>query len=647
MCSTGGVRWDEQRVDRDEPALLGLSGLIRSVRSPEFAGVVFHEVRAKSVLNRVPGGSPMPFNWTVNPYRGCTHGCVYCLAGETPILLADGGTKPLARLEVGDDIIGTGVVGGERRYVRTKVLAHWRTTKRAYRITLHDGTEIVASGDHRFLAADGWRHVVGTMRPHLTVGTELVGTGKFSLPPEESEGYQRGYLCGMVQGGGTQGFRVALAGAEGIDRTERYRSELGTSAEPDGLPLAPGLDWHKGLLAGIFDARGSVRDGVPRIFTRDARLLDAICLALKELDFDHHVTEDRRAVVLTADLAERLRFRQTVDPATASRLAVDGELVPAARLTVTSIERLDSRHLYDITTGTGDFVADGVVSHNCFARNTHTYLDLDAGHDFDSQVVVKVNAPEVLRARLSSPRWTREHVAMGTNTDPYQRAEGRYRLMPGIIQALADSGTPFSILTKGTTLSRDIPLLVAASKRVPVGLGVSIALLDKEIHRTLEPGTPTPQARLELVRRITDAGLPCGVFIAPVLPGLTDSAEQLDDLLGAVAAAGASGVTVLALHLRPGAREWFARWLKREHPSLVPGYRQLYGNGSYADRRYRRRLAALVEPLVRKHGLAPEVARDATGVPGADQDATWPAGALPVDAVAPAHRVDQEQLTLL
>ena len=648
MCSTGGVRWDEQRVDRDEPALLGLSGLIRSVRSPEFAGVVFHEVRAKSVLNRVPGGSPMPFSWTINPYRGCTHGCVYCLDGQTPVLLADGGTKPLARLTEGDDIVGTSVVGGERRYVRTKVLAHWRTTKRAYRITLHDGAEITASGDHRFLASDGWRHVTGAMRPHLTVGTELVGTGKFALPPEETEGYQRGYLCGMVQGGGTQGFRVALAGAEGIDRTERYRSELGTSAVPDELPLAPGIDWHKGLLAGIFDARGSVRDGVPRIFTRDARLLDAICLALKELDFDHQVSEDRRSVLLTADLAERLRFRQTVDPATAGRLALDGELVPAARLTVTKIERLDTRPLYDITTGTGDFVADGVVSHNCFARNTHTYLDLDAGHDFDSQVVVKVNAAELLRTRLSSARWSREHVAMGTNTDPYQRAEGRYQLMPGIIRALADSGTPFSILTKGTTMSRDIPLLVEASKRVPVGLGVSIALLDKEVHRTLEPGTPTPQARLELVRRITDAGLPCGVFIAPVLPGLTDSRQQLDDLLGAIAEAGATGVTVLALHLRPGAKEWFAQWLKREHPELVPGYRQLYGNGSYVDRGYRHRLAALVEPLVRKHDLAPKVARDApSGVPGADQDATWPAGALPVDAVAPAHRVDQEQLTLL
>jgi DNA repair photolyase len=125
----------------------------------------------------------------------------------------------------------------------------------------------------------------------------------------------------------------------------------------------------------------------------------------------------------------------------------------------------------------------------CFARNTHTCLDMDAGRDFDSQVVVKVNAAEVLAGQLRSKRWGREHVAMGTNTDPYQRAEGRYELMPGIIEALADSGTPLSILTKGTLLSRDIPLLVEAAKSVPVGVGVSLALLDRELQQSLEPGT--------------------------------------------------------------------------------------------------------------------------------------------------------------
>jgi DNA repair photolyase len=239
----------------------------------------------------------------------------------------------------------------------------------------------------------------------------------------------------------------------------------------------------------------------------------------------------------------------------------------------------------------------------CFARNTHTYLDFDAGKDFDTQVVVKINAPEVLAAQLRKPGWTREHVAMGTNTDPYQRAEGRYRLMPGIIRALAGSGTPFSILTKGTLLKRDLPLLRSVAGEVDVGLGVSIAVLDGELHRSVEPGTPGPQARLDLVRRVREAGLPCGVMIAPVLPGLTDSPEDLDALLAAVAEAGATSATVLPLHLRPGAREWYAQWLAETHPGLVPRYQELYGRGSYADGRYRRLLAARVAPLVRRHGF--------------------------------------------
>ena len=192
--------------------------------------------------------------------------------------------------------------------------------------------------------------------------------------------------------------------------------------------------------------------------------------------------------------------------------------------------------------------------HYCFARGTHQYLDLDAGKDFDSQVVVKVNVDQVLRAELARPAWKREPVALGTNTDPYQRAEGRYRLMPGIIGALADSGTPFSILTKGTLLRRDLPLLVDAAQRVELGLGVSLAVLDEELQQSVEPGTPTPRARLDLVRAVREAGLPCGVMVAPVLPWLTDSTDHLRRLLDAIADAGATGVTVIPLHLRPGAR---------------------------------------------------------------------------------------------
>ena len=273
-------------------------------------------------------------------------------------------------------------------------------------------------------------------------------------------------------------------------------------------------------------------------------------------------------------------------------------------LEVVSVEALGTEMpMFDITTGTGDFVAEGVVSHNCFARNTHTYLDLDAGADFDSQIVVKVNVARVLERELRSARWAREPVAMGTNTDPYQRAEGRYRLMPGVIGALARSGTPFSLLTKGTVLTRDLPEITAAAADVPVGLGVSIALLDRDLQSRLEPGTPSPAARLDLVRRITDAGLSCGVMVAPVLPMLTDSVEALDALLARLAAAGATGASVLALHLRPGTREWFLAWLAREHPTLVEPYARLYRRGAYVDPEYRRALRARVAPLLRRHGL--------------------------------------------
>jgi DNA repair photolyase len=216
----------------------------------------------------------------------------------------------------------------------------------------------------------------------------------------------------------------------------------------------------------------------------------------------------------------------------------------------------------------------------CFARATHTYLDLDAGHDFDSQIVVKINIAEVLARELTRPGWSREPVAMGTNTDPYQRAEGRYRLMPGVITALAGRRTPLSILTKGTMISRDLPLLSEAATAVPVQVAISLALLDPKLHAVLEPGTPTPRARLELVRRIRAAGLPCGVLIAPILPLLTDSSDDLERLVTELGAAGATSISGLPLRLMTGAREWFFAWLEREHPELVGVYRQLYAGGA-------------------------------------------------------------------
>ena len=239
----------------------------------------------------------------------------------------------------------------------------------------------------------------------------------------------------------------------------------------------------------------------------------------------------------------------------------------------------------------------------CFARNTHTYLDLDAGRDFDSQIVVKVNVAEVLAKELARPSWGRHPVALGTNTDPYQRAEGRYRLLPGIIAALAAHDTPLSILTKGTLLRRDLPLLRAAAERVPVDLAMTIAVHDPELQRSVEPGAPTTEARLATVAAARDAGFAPAVFLMPVLPYLTDSRAHLDRALAAVAEAGAASVAYSALHLRPGAREWYFGWLERTHPDLVERYRAMYRGSAYAPKDYRRWLAERIRPLLRAHGL--------------------------------------------
>lgn len=240
----------------------------------------------------------------------------------------------------------------------------------------------------------------------------------------------------------------------------------------------------------------------------------------------------------------------------------------------------------------------------CFARGTHEYLDLDGGGDFDSQIVVKTNVVEVLQRELRRGSWQRETVALGTNTDPYQRAEGRYKLMPGIIRALADAGTPISILTKGTLIRRDIPLLREAATQVPIDVQMSIAMYDDALQHSIEPGTPSTQARLDTVRALADAGFQVGVFVMPVLPHLTDSIQHLDDALRRIKQAGAEYAIYGALHLRPGVKPWFLQWLEREHPELLSSYRGLYpGAAAEAPKGYRQWLAKRVRPLIRAHGL--------------------------------------------
>jgi DNA repair photolyase len=651
------MRWDGIRVaggGPGAPALFERDAVARTFDTPGFRGMTFFEVHARSVINRVPEASRMPFRWTINPYRGCSHSCPYCMSGETPILMADGRTRPLADVRPGDAIYGTVRQGAYRRYVPTRVRAWWQTVKPAYLTTLEDGTSLVTSGDHRFLSDRGWKYVTGAMcgplqRPYLTTGNKLMGVGAFADQPKASGDYRHGYLCGMVRGdgylstcpdarGGRHHFRLALVDMDALGRSRDYLASMAvttamfTFAEASETrrqvmairtstrdqvrfiqwltrwPTSPSLDWQKGFLAGIFDAEGSYSRGIWRMSNTDRAIIGWTIACMYALGFKVVVEPARnanglRVIRLRGGLREALRFFHTTDPAITRKRSIDGVAIKSdAPLGVVSVEPLGlDVPMYDITTGTGDFIADGVVSHNCYARQSHTYLDLDAGQDFNSKIVVKVNAPERVRAELAALRWRGEHIAMGTNVDCYQRAEGRYRLMPGILAALRDAANPFSILTKGTLILRDADLLAEAAEVTDVGLAVSVGSADEDLCRVLEPGAPSPRRRLEVCAAFTGRGLPCAVLMGPVVPFLSDSPAQLAATVRQAAQAGASSVTPIVLHLRPGAREWFFGWLGEHHPELVARYRGLYGRGAYTPKAYQQRVAEQVRELARRY----------------------------------------------
>ncbi len=666
------MRWDNLSIDADEHTRLPgyrEPAVVRHFDAPEALETRFYEVRAKSALNRVPERSRMPFRWTINPYRGCSHACVYCVSGDTPILMGDGTTRPIAEVRAGDVIYGTERRGTYRHYVRTEVLAHWSSIKPAYRMTLEDGTELVASGDHRFLTARGWKHVTGAeqgrdRRPHLTVGSELLGTGRFATPPEVTDDYRRGYLCGLIRGDGDlqsdrydrpgrgtadhYRSRVALTDLEALSRarsfllaegiaTREYELQAATGAsrgmravrvssraafdrvtELISWPLSPGDDWRKGFLAGIFDAEGSCGAQALRIANTDTVLLGWTADCLRHLGFDGVLESTRHEnglghVRLRGGLGDVLRFFHTTEPAITRKRDLDGRAIKTdARLDVVAIEPLGgAMRLYDITTGTGDFIANGVVSHNCFARPTHTYLDMGAGRDFEREIVVKVNAPEVLRAELSRPSWNHEHVAMGTNTDPYQWVEGRYKLMRGIWPALRDSATPCSVLTKSPLLLRDIDLMLEVARVTDVAANLSVPTIEDKAWRASEPHTPSPKARLEAVAELNGAGIPTGILVAPLMPGINDDPRQIERILQAAADAGATGVGGIALHLRGEVRGIFMEWLRSYRPDLVERYEALYRRGAYVPREEQQRLQGLLRRF-RARGAGRERGRRST-----------------------------------
>src|SRR5437773_7299609 len=437
------------------------------------------EERARSIISR--NDSPdIGFSQSINPYRGCEHGCIYCLAGDTQILMADGSARPIAEVRVGDVLYGTMREGWYRRYVKSRVLAHWSVIKPAYRVTLEDGTSLVAGPDHRFLTERGWKFVTGTgygpdCRPHLTINNKLMGMGAFAQAIAKNGDYRLGYLCGVIRGDGLLAsyryrrstgaradqhqFRLALCDVEALLRTQNYLRRwqietqhfifhaaaagrrlmhaIRTHARPNveqihGLiawPTAPSRQWSAGFLAGIFDAEGSYSEGILRISNTDAEIVGWTGRCLNALGFEYaleHVhrepTKPIDIVRLLGGLREHLRFFHTTNPAIVRKRDITGQAVKSeAPLGVKSIEPLGkAMRLYDITTETEDFIANGVVSHNCYARPSHAYRNLSPGIDFETRLFAKVNAAELLRKELSRPGYKCDLIMIGANTDPYQ-----------------------------------------------------------------------------------------------------------------------------------------------------------------------------------------------------------------------------------
>ena len=591
--------------------------------SPDSIATTLEPERSRSVITT--NDSPdIPFEQSINPYRGCEHACSYCSDGDTPILTYDGRTRRLADLRVGDEIYGTRREGFYRRYVRSRVLAHWSVVKPAFRTTLEDGTELVTSGDHRVLTERGWKFVTGAdngrlRRPHLTTSNKLMGVGAFSEPPERDAEYRTGYLCALIRGDGMLGhysyprragggsvqhhFRLALCDEEALNRAQEWLHSYGVATtrfefaaaagnrrplqairtqarepvqrvtELISWPNAPTRAWQAGFLAGIFDAEGSYSCGILRISNTDARIIDEITNSLRAFGFKYvveHVHHDIHkpiyVVRLLGGLREVLDFFHTVDPAITRKRDVSGQAVKStANLRVVSVESLGkAMRLYDITTGTGDFIANGVISHNCYARPSHAYMGLSPGLDFETRLFYKADAARLLEGELARPGYVCKPITLGANTDPYQPVERSAKVTRSVLEVLARTRHPVTIITKSALVLRDLDLLSDMAKQGLACVGVSITSLDADLKRKLEPRAASPQARLRTLEGLSAAGVACGVLVAPVIPALTD--HEMESILEAAAAAGAGWAGYVLLRLPYEIKDLFREWLAEHYP---------------------------------------------------------------------------------
>jgi DNA repair photolyase len=447
----------------------------------------------------------------------------------------------------------------------------------------------------------------------------MMGTGQFLHAPVDTEDYRRGYLCGMIRGDGTIGsyqypagrkqgdihlFRLALTDSEALQRTRQYLETFDVQTHEIEFQKATGNrkalqairtnakaqvqrirgvtnwpaelsdDWRKGFLAGIYDAEGNLgKKNIIRIPNSDPEIIEHLCEALQHFGFEfvsepiHREGKKPLAVIrLTGGLTKILGFIHLTDPAITRKRSIIGSAVKStANLRVTKIEALNQILLmHDISTGTEDFIANGIISHNCYARPSHAYMDLSPGLDFESKIFFKPNAAELLDKALRKRGYVCSPIAMGTNTDPYQPLEQDKRITRRLLEVMQRFQQPVTIVTKSQLILRDLPILAEMAQDGLSQVAISVTTLSNELKRKLEPRTAGPAARLRCIEALSAAGIPSAVLAAPMIPALNDC--ELEAILTAARDAGATFAAYILLRLPFEVAPLFRQWLAEHYP---------------------------------------------------------------------------------
>jgi len=627
--------------------------------APRPPATTFYRDASRTVLVR--NSSPdVGFTWSINPYRGCEHGCTYCLGPDTPILYADMTWRPIGEVRAGDALVGFDELpepGKTRKLRRSIVEAVWWSRQPTSRLVT-DRAEVTTTAEHRWLQERDFRW---SRTEQLSPGRRLR-----SLPVVTAEAidddYRVGYIAGLSLGDGTFRYepgwrsnrlgypmaywRIALVDDEPLARVADYVRRFGVDARTrpffagapnrkpmkkvetrslSSLAILHGLlrverdsrSYRKGFVAGFFDAEGHSGD-VLRISQVDLSVLERVRGYARSLGFDFKLEPRLRGAStlrLVGRIIDRIRFFSVCRPAIARKLeAVLGREMNADPEPIRNIEVGPRRDVVDIQTSTRTFFAAGLATHNCYARPSHEYLGFSAGLDFERRILVKDDAPELLRKTFAAPRWEPDVVALSGNTDCYQPVERRLGITRRCLEVFAEFRNPVAVITKSALVARDADLLGALASDGAAHVFCSVTTLDPDLARRMEPRASSPERRIEAIAKLASAGVPVGVMVAPVIAGLNDA--EIPRILEAAAGAGARSASWVLLRLPQPVDEIFVRWLEERLPEKkqrVLSHIRATRDGRLSDSTFGRRMrgqgeyaaqiAALFATAARKHGL--------------------------------------------